>query len=157
AWQTQLAKELYLASVQRLSTLSRARCLLLCNDRYLAQQFSTVSSNIRIHPIPTAVMRREPNLVLPLRVGLLGAARYQKGFRLALNAFRQLQGEGAPFNWLIQTSPAHIDNETLEALCAANVEHVNYLPTNDQYRELMRSLSILILPYDPVYYSNYQS
>jgi glycosyltransferase involved in cell wall biosynthesis len=93
-----------------------------------------------------------------LRIGLLGTVhRPEKGLQLALKTFCQLQREGAPLNWVIQTAHAQLDDDTRELLCAPNVEHINYVPTNDQYRKLLRSSSVVLLPYDPAWYSNYQS
>jgi hypothetical protein len=54
----------------------------------------------QVHRIPIHVLRRGPGLAQPLRIRILGIARAGKGLQLALNAFRQLQREGVPFNWV---------------------------------------------------------
>jgi glycosyltransferase involved in cell wall biosynthesis len=156
-WQARLVAKLYSGCLHRLRTLSRGRCLFLCNDRNLTKQFSSFNLDVKFHPIPIDVLPRDPIPARPLRIGLLGTVRPEKGLQLALETFRQLQKDEDRFNWVIQTSPAKFDNDVLDMLCAPNVEHIDYLPTNDQYIDLLRSLSVVLLPYDPARYANGQS
>jgi glycosyltransferase involved in cell wall biosynthesis len=156
-WQAKLVAELYSECLHRLRILSRGRYLFLCNDRNLANQLSNFNLDVKVHPIPTHVLPRDPIPAGPLRMGLLGTVRPEKGLQLGLETFRQIQKDENRFNWVIQTSPASFDNDVLDMLSASNVEHIDYLPTNDQYIALLRSLSLVLLPYDPARYANGQS
>jgi glycosyltransferase involved in cell wall biosynthesis len=156
-WQAKVVAELYSECLHRLKSLSKGRCLFLCNDRNLAKQFSNFNVEVKFHPIPIDLLPREPIPARPLRIGLLGTVRPEKGLLLGLETFRQLQKHEDRFSWVIQTSPANLDKDVLDMLCAPNVEHIDYLPTNDQYMGLLRKLSVVLLPYDPVRYTNGQS
>ena len=157
-WHEKIVTQLYSQSINRIEAASPSRTLILCHDNNLAKRLSGLGINVKVHPIPSQILRKSSNLApATLRIGLVGSVRPGKGFDLALETFQRLQSEGAPFQWVIQSAPSTLDDSTKGTLAAQNVKHIEFVPTNSQYRTLLQSLSVVLLPYDPVFYSHFQS
>src|SRR5262245_38435675 len=155
AWQRSFAKEVYSDGISRLRARSGGRYFLACHDIRLAQRLSDFNHSLDVHPVPTEVLtkdlRDDPSKEFV--IGVLGQARREKGINLAIATVNLLQ-ESA-YKWVIQTAPIKFGDDSFP--CKKNIKRVAHLPSNEEYRNILRSLSLILLPYDPVSYGNFRS
>src|SRR5215831_324746 len=155
AWQRSFAKEVYSDAISRLRARSGDRHFLACHDIRLAQRLSDFNHSLDVHPVPTEVLTKDlcNDPSKEFVIGVLGQARREKGINLAIAAVKLLQ-ESA-YKWVIQTAPIKFGDYSFP--CKKNIKRIAHLPSNEEYRNILRSLSLVLLPYDPVSYGNFRS
>jgi len=155
AWQRSFAEEVYKDGISRLRARSGGRHFLACHHIRLAQRLSDFNHFLDVHPVPTEVLTKElrDDPSKEFVIGVLGQARREKGINLAIATVKLLQ-ENA-YKWVIQTAPINFDNYSFP--CKKNIKRIAHLPSDEEYRNVLRSLSLILLPYDPVSYGNFRS
>ena len=157
AWQRSFAKDVYSDGISRLRGCSGGRYLLACHDSRLAQRLSDFnhSLDLEVHHVPTEVLTRDvcDDLSKEFVIGVLGQARREKGINLVIDTVKLLQETA--YKWVIQTAPINFGDNSFP--CRENVKRIAHLPSNEEYRNILRSLSLILLPYDPVSYGNFRS
>ena len=153
AWQRIFANKMHSESISRLRTLSLGRNFFACHDARLAQSLSSPGHSLDVHPVPTEILVRNPSK--DFCIGVLGQARLEKGLDLAIATVKLLR-QYSSYKWVIQTAPMELGDCTLH-LREENIKRIAHLPANDEYRNILSTLSVMLLPYDPISYDNFRS
>jgi glycosyltransferase involved in cell wall biosynthesis len=157
-WQEEFALLAYREAFARLRASAGDRSLCLAHPRALARRLAEFDRGIEVCPSPFALAAgaHRPPGDARLCIGVLGRGKVSKGIELAFDAFDRLQAAGAAFRWIFQTAPLELAPERRAALDAPNVTHERGFATHARYAELLRAVSIVLLPYDPAAYQTDQ-
>jgi glycosyltransferase involved in cell wall biosynthesis len=157
-WQEQFAQVALDEAFARLGASSGGRALYLAHPRSLAERLAAAGAEVEVWPSPFALPRTAA-VQGPARehtVAVLGRGKPAKGIALAFEAFDRLQAARTPLRWIFQTAPLELSAARMAALAAPNVTHVADHCSLARYGELLRSASIIVLPYDPRAYADDQ-
>ena len=118
-----------------------------CHDSRLAERLSDFNHSLEVHHVPTEVLTRDlcDDPSKEFVIGVLGQARREKGIDLVIDTVKLLQETA--YKWVIQTAPINFGDYSFP--CKENIKRIAHLPSNEEYRNILRSLSLILLPYDP--------